>query len=98
CSGLASVVATVDPALASLPEDSPLTFRGLDPRISSDHLQAYFNVAVAIGNAVESDPARLTAVAGSCASTAPLGGKCVDDFLAGFGRLAFRRPLTDAQL
>src|SRR5262245_35816693 len=55
-SGLGTLMATVDPVLASVPEDSPLTFRGLDARISSDHLQAYFNLAVAVGNAVESDP------------------------------------------
>src|SRR5262245_52595590 len=98
-SGLGAIVdGTVEPLLASVPEDSPLTFRGLDARISSDHVQAYFNVAVAVGNAIEADPARLTALAGACATAATLSAKCVDDFLASFGRRAFRRPLAAAEL
>jgi hypothetical protein len=95
-SGLASLAAEIAPALAGVPDDSLslATFRGLDPRISGDHLQSYFNVAVAVGNAVESSATRLAAVAGTCAAAAPLSASCVNGFLAGFGRRAFRRPLT----
>jgi len=96
--GLGSLSAAVAPLLASVPEDSPLTFRGLDARVSSDHLQAYYNVAVTVGNAVESDPASLTAVAGSCAAAAALTDQCVSDFLGGFGRRVLRRPFTPAEL
>jgi hypothetical protein len=39
-------------------------------------------------------PERLTAVAGACATATPLTAKCVDDFIASFGRRAFRRPLA----
>jgi hypothetical protein len=96
-SGLADLAAEIAPALASVPDDSPETFRGLDTRISSDHLQAYYNVAAAVGNSIESTPARLRALAGDCAtasSAPPLAASCVSAFLAGFGRRAFRRPLT----
>jgi len=98
-SGLGSLATEIAPALAGVPDDSLslATFRGLDPRISGDHIQSYFNVAAAVGNAVEASPARLTAVAGSCATVTPLGAACVNSFLAGFGRRAFRRPLTSAE-
>jgi hypothetical protein len=95
-SGLGAMVAEVTPILASVPDDSPIDFRGLDRRVSSDHVQAYFNVAVAVGDAVSARPERLTALAGSCAATAPLTAACVDGFLARFGQRAFRRP-PDAQ-
>ncbi|MEO8213840.1 MAG: DUF1592 domain-containing protein, partial [Myxococcales bacterium] len=57
-------------------------------------VQSYFNVAIAVGNAIESNTTRLTALAGSCATAASLTTACVDAFLASFGRRAFRRPLT----
>jgi hypothetical protein len=93
-SALSSLVAEVEPLLAGLPDDSPITFRGLDARISFDHIQTYFKVAVAVGDALEKSEARLTAVAGSCASAAPLSAQCVDAFLQSFGRRALRRPLN----
>jgi hypothetical protein len=93
-SGLASLATEIAPALAGVPDDSLVTFRGLDARISSDHIQSYFNVATGVGNAVEASATRLTAVAGACAAAAPLSAACVNAFLTGFGRRAFRRPLT----
>ena len=98
-SGLDSVVTEITPALAAVPDDSTqASFRGLDKRISSDHLNAYFNVAVAVGNAVTSSSARLTALAGSCAGDASLASGCLDAFLADFGSRALRHPLTAAEL
>jgi hypothetical protein len=98
-SGLASLADEIAPALAGLPDDTTeSTFRGLDARISSDHIQSYFNVATAIGNAVEASASRLTAVAGACASASPLASSCVTAFLGSFGKRAFRRPLTSDEL
>jgi hypothetical protein len=96
-SGLTAVVNEVQATLDSVPDDGTLTFRGLDRRISSEHVTAYFNVAVAVGDAATRSPERLTALAGSCASTTPLSSACLDGLLAGFGRRAFRRPLTDEE-
>ncbi|MES1209600.1 MAG: DUF1592 domain-containing protein [Pseudomonadota bacterium] len=97
-SGLGTLATEIAPALAGVPDDSTITFRGLDGRVSSNHIQSYFNVAAAVGNALESTPALLTAAAGACAMTAPLTTACVDAFLGGFGRRAFRRPLTTDEL
>ena len=84
--------------LAAIPDDSTLAFRGLDARISGDHIQGYFNVASAVANAATSSSARLTALAGSCAGTSPLATSCLDAFLASFGKRAFRRPLDATEI
>ncbi len=97
-SGLATLATEIAPSLAGVPDDSSITFRGLDGRVSSNHIQSYFNVAAAVGNAIEAAPARLMAAAGSCAMAATLTPVCVDAFLAGFARRAFRRPLTTDEL
>src|SRR5262245_30589104 len=52
-SGLSDLAAEIAPMLAAVPDDSPETFRGLDARVSSDHLGAYYNVAAAVGNSIE---------------------------------------------
>ena len=98
-SGLDDVVTAVTANLASVPDDSTqASFRGLDQRISSEHITAYFDVAVAVGDAVTKDSEHLTTLAGSCATQSSLASSCVDQFLDAFGRRAFRRPLTDDEL
>ncbi len=97
-SGLSAVVTEVATQLAAIPDDSTLAFRGLDSRISSAHVQGYFNLASAVGTAATNTSARLTSLAGSCATTSPLASSCLDSFLAGFGRRAFRRPLATAEV
>jgi len=93
-SGLATLAEDVKPMLSTIPDDSTPSFRGLDARVSAAHVEGAYNVAAAIGNAIEATPARLTALAGACATATPLTMKCVDDLLASFGRRAFRRPLS----
>jgi hypothetical protein len=97
-SGLADLVEEVRPLLDSIPNDSSDTFRGLDNRIATEHFQGYFNVAAAIGDAVEEDPARLQALAGDCALEAALSDGCARDLLATFGRRVYRRALNDEEL
>ncbi len=80
-SGLSAVATEVAPMLAAIPDDSTVAFRGLDARISSDHVQGYFNVAVAVADAATKTSARLTSLAGSCAGTSPLTQSCLDAFL-----------------
>jgi len=93
-SGVGAVAGELTTMLSAVPEDSTVSLRGLDQRVSSDHLKAYFDVAVAAGNGATSTSSRLTALAGSCAATSPLAASCADSFLTSFGRRAFRRPLA----
>lgn len=97
-SGLGPLAGELGTRLDSVPDDSDVSFRGLDNRVTDQHVRAYFEIAVAIGDAVESSPARLTALAGSCATAPTLTAACADDFLTRFGRRAFRRPLTPSEL
>jgi hypothetical protein len=97
-SGLSDVAAELPSVLAGVPDDSTVAFRGLDQRISADHIAAYFKVAVAVGDAATKTSARLTALAGSCATTSPLSATCLDGFLNGFARRALRRPLSSGEL
>jgi Protein of unknown function (DUF1592)/Protein of unknown function (DUF1588)/Protein of unknown function (DUF1595)/Protein of unknown function (DUF1585) len=97
-SGLPDVATEVAPMLAAIPDDSTVAFRGLDTRISSDHIQGYFNVATAVADAATKTSQRLTTLAGSCAGTSPLAASCLDAFLASFGKRAFRRPLAADEL
>jgi hypothetical protein len=95
--GASSINATVESLAASIPDDSLGDgFRGLDNRTALEHVQGYFNVGRAIADAVSKDPALLTAVAGQCASETTLSATCVNGFLDGFVRLAYRRPLLEA--
>jgi hypothetical protein len=81
--------------LASVPDDAlGDSFRVLDNRISLEHVQGYFNVGVAAGNAIAEDPALLRAVAGGCAMQAPFAADCAQAFIERFARLAYRRPPT----
>lgn len=96
--GAAEALPEVEPLLASIPDDSAGDgFRGLDDRISLEHVQGYFNVGVALADAITSEPGLLTAIAGECAAEATLTQACVDGFLDSFVRLAYRSPLSDAE-
>ncbi len=88
-------VATVaSMGLARLPVDEvTLSFSGIDSRISESHVQAWYDVADALAGAVVATPAVLSTLAGTCASQAP-SAACINGFLDGFARRAFRRPLT----
>lgn len=97
-SGLGDVSQSLTGLLAAVPDDSLQSFRGLDKRISSAHIDAYFNVAIAVGDAVTGSEENLTALAGACANESELTSACLNGFLDGFGRRALRRPLTSAEL
>jgi hypothetical protein len=98
-SGFGSMPAGVAGPLASVPDDSlGDSFRALDNRISLEHVQAYFNVGVAAGDALVQNPALLRAVAGDCATTAPLSDSCARTFIERFAALAYRRPPSDDEI
>ncbi len=95
--GAGKLLPELDGLLASIPDDSLADgFRRRDNRTALEHVQGYFNVGRAVGDALEGDPKLLEAVAGKCASDTELSRECANDFLDGFVRLAYRRPLTDA--
>lgn len=95
--GAGAALPGIDGLLQSIPDDSLADgFRGRDNRTALEHVQGYFNVGRAVGDAVMKDPALLAAVAGACASEAALSATCVNGFLDRFVRLAYRRPLIDA--
>ena len=71
-SGLGAVATEVAPMLAAIPDDSTVAFRGLDARISTDHVQGYFNVAIAVADAATNTSQRLTTLGRVCAATSPL--------------------------
>ena len=76
-----------------MPDDSlGESFRALDNRISLEHVQAYFNVGVAVGDAIAGDPAVLSKVAGDCAMQSTLSKDCTQAFIERFVRLVYRNP------
>ena len=96
--GASALLPRIDGALASIPDDSLSDgFRGRDNRTALEHVQGYFNVGRAVGDALANDAALLSAVAGRCASEASLSTVCVDGFFDKFVRLAYRRPLEEAE-
>jgi hypothetical protein len=95
--GAGAVLPSLDGALGSIPDDSLADgFRGRDNRTGREHVQGYFNVGRALGDAIAKQPQLLAAVAGECAAQATLSPACLDGFLDRFVRLAYRRPLSDA--
>src|SRR4051794_19581060 len=94
--GASAALPAIDGLLRSIPDDSLADgFRGRDNRTALEHVQGYFNVGRAVGDAIAKDPALLTAVAGACATEAKLSAACVNGFLDRFVRLVYRRPLDD---
>lgn len=94
-SGLASLTPALETRLDAVPADSTLTFTSLDARLSPQHLSAYFSVATAVGDVVESTASARSALLGtSCVSSSPLNQPCLDAFSSGFARRVLRRPPT----
>lgn len=93
--------------LARLPGDSldehivsgdthgPARYRRLVQTVSQAHVDAYYDVAVAVGTALSRDDARLGALMGACAVDSDPGNDaaCLDAFVDRFASAAFRAPL-----
>lgn len=88
----------LDDKLDLVPEDTASSgFRGLDDRISLEHVQGFFDVALLFGDLLTSNAEARKNVAGTCAEEDVLSGDCWDDFVDGFLRVAYRRPLSSAE-
>jgi hypothetical protein len=81
--------------LAAVPVDDRTDYVRLDQALDQEHVDGWYRVGKGIGDALTADPARLEALAGPCATDGDASNDdaCVRDFVAQFGRLAFRRPL-----
>lgn len=96
--GAAKLLPELEGLLGSIPDDSLADgFRRRDNRTALEHVQGYFNVGRAVGDALREDSELLAAVAGKCASEAELSEECAGDFVDRFVRLAYRRPLGDTE-
>ncbi len=98
-----TVLTTVAPKLDKLPADRKTApngdthggFKRLDQIVNQEHVAVGYDVAVAIGKALD-----VRAIAGACATDGNAGNDdaCLDGFIRKVGELAARRPLDDADL
>ncbi len=98
-----AILTELDPLIATVPEDARETiagethggFRRLDQTVHQEHVNASYDVAVAVGRELTATEARRTAAIGSCATDADAANDdaCLGDFIARFGGRAMRRPL-----
>lgn len=80
-------------------EDLHGSYRRLDQSLQQLHVDAFYDLGVAIGAAL-TKPARLGKVAGACATDqdASNDAACVSDFIGRVGARALRRPLDADEL
>ncbi len=73
-------------------------FRRLDQDVHQEHINAGYDVGVAVGQRLSQS--HLSQLAGPCATDADPANDaaCVDDFIRRFGSRALRRPITDEQV
>lgn len=100
-----AVLGTVAAKLERLPDDRRTAvngdthggFRRLDQVVNQEHVDATYDVAVALGRALTGSSARLAAIAGACASDSDPSNDdaCLDAVIRKVGALAQRRPLAD---
>jgi hypothetical protein len=106
-SGADTVVAWIDPLFDRVPEDLRVGpdkhyagYTRLDQAVQQDHVDAFYDVAAAVGEALTLDGARLGEAVGACAVDGDPGNDdaCVDDLIRRFGERALRRPIDDADV
>jgi hypothetical protein len=98
--GAKSVLTTIAPKLDKLPDDRKTApngethggFKRLDQVVNQEHVNVEYDVAVAIGKALD-----VRAIAGACATdtTTTNDDSCLDQFIRKVGMLVQRRPLED---
>ena len=79
----------------AVPQDLHGSYRRLDQSLQQIHVEATYDVAVALGAALTTT-ARLGTVVGSCATDTNTSNdaSCLDAFIKRFGARALRRPLA----
>jgi hypothetical protein len=83
----------------AVPQDLHGSYRRLDQSLQQIHVEATYDVAVALGAALTTT-ARLGTVVGSCATDTSTSNDatCLDAFIKKFGARALRRPLTSDEV
>jgi len=76
-----------------IPEESTEEISGINDGTSQDHMDGYFEVGVAIGDALV--PYKNTLLHGCASYTTP---SCVRNLIRDFGKLIYRRPLTTVEI
>ena len=99
-----ATLAAVEALVARYPDDMRVGAPGqkhggytqLDQTVQQAHVDASYEVAVALGRELTSSPARRTALLGACATDGDAGNddSCLRAFVASFGQRVLRRPLT----
>ncbi len=93
---LADVLATLpEDHREPVPEDPHGSYRRLDQSLQQEHVEGFYAVGVAVGNALTM-PDRIAKVVGSCSTDndASNDGACLDGFIQRFGSRALRRAIT----
>jgi hypothetical protein len=83
----------------AVPQDLHGSYRRLDQSLQQIHVEATYDVAVALGAALTTT-ARLGTVVGACATDTSTSNDatCLDAFIKKFGARALRRPLETAEV
>ena len=79
-----------------LPQDLHGSFRRLDQVVSQTHVEAWFDVSLALSNQL-TDDAHIQSLVGTCYNSTQNISACVSDFIERVGLLAFRRPLDSSE-
>lgn len=103
-----AVLGTAQPLIAKYPDDrlvGPGTdrhggFFRLDQAVQQSHVDAAYDVAVALGKEMTSTAARRTELVGACATDTSTANdaQCLTDFVARLGALVLRHPMDAADV
>ena len=74
-------------------------FDRMDQTVSQEHVQSYVDIGQELGGLLTSSAERLDELLGGCSDTSGAAADgCIDDFIARFGRMALRHPLSADEL
>ena len=73
------------------------TYTRLDQRVQENHINSWYDVAVAAGTALSADGV-LERLVGECANDSGGGDACLTDFVEKFASRAFRAPVDSDQI
>jgi hypothetical protein len=87
-------------SLRQLPRDGEAgaSFPEMDGRLGERHLGTFVQIADEVAHAIAKDPARLSALAGSCAVAEAVDRECLRRFAEQFGARVYRRPLQKEEI
>jgi mono/diheme cytochrome c family protein len=90
-----AIMASLDGPLAGIPDDEvPGTFANFDQRVSTDHVEGFLSVAMALADGVAASDARLVDFVGEGCAVNAGDSACRERFVERFGAEALRHPLS----